>query len=397
MKLHSLKNAEIAGKKVLLRAGFDVEIADGTVTDTSRIDALVPTMKYILDQGASLIIMAHQGRPKGKRVESESQKPLVPVLERLLGRSVAFADSCTGPEASAAASSLKAGDVLLLENLRYDEREEKDDAAFAQELASLADVYVNDAFSNAHRKHASMVAVTEFLPSYAGLQLEQEVTALAGVRTDPMRPLVFIVSGAKMETKVPVIRSMLGHADHITVGGAIANTVLAANGHAGGSSLHEKEQMPEALSILEESKKEGNARIHLPSDVIVAEGPSATSGENVSVAGVPETRAIFDMGTQTVDEFSSLLKSAGMVVWNGPLGYYENPAFALATKAVAHVIADATKAGTLVSIVGGGDTLDFHTRNGLDLSAYTFVSTGGGAMLEFIAGETLPAVAALSE
>lgn len=397
MKLHSLTNAEIAGKRVLLRAGFDVEIADGTVTDTSRIDALVPTMKYILEQGAALVIMAHQGRPKGKRVESESQKPLVPVLEKLLGRTVAFADSCTGPAAAAAASSLNPGDVLLLENLRYDEREEKNDPAFAKELAALADVYVNDAFSNAHRKHASMVAVTEFLPSYAGLQLEQEVTALSGVRTDPMRPLVFIVSGAKMETKVPVIRSMLGHADHIIVGGAIANTFLAASGHAVGSSLHEKEQMPEALSILEESKKEGHASIHLPSDVIVADGPAATSGDNVPVTGVPETRAIFDMGTQAVAQFSDLLRSAGMVVWNGPLGYYENPAFAQATKAVAHAIAEATKAGTLVSIVGGGDTLDFHTRNGLDLSAYTFVSTGGGAMLEFIAGETLPAVAALSE
>ncbi len=397
MKLRSLKNADIVGKKVLLRAGFDVEIADGKVTDTSRIDALVPTMTFILDKGASLVIMAHQGRPKGKRVESESQKPLVPVLERLLGRAVAFADSCTGPDAMSAASALQPGQVLLLENLRYDEREEKNDIAFAKELASLADVYVNDAFSNAHRKHASMVAVTEFLPSYAGLQLEQEVTALSGVQTDPMRPLVFIVSGAKMETKVPVIRSMLGHADHIIVGGAIANTFLAAQGHGVGSSLHEKEQMPEASSILEESKKEGHAVIHLPSDVVVADVPAATSGDAVPVASVPADRAIFDMGPQTVVTFSDLLRNAGMVVWNGPLGYYENPVFGEATKAVAHAIAEATKAGTLVSIVGGGDTLDFHTRNGLDLSAYTFVSTGGGAMLEFIAGETLPAVAVLAE
>lgn len=397
MKLRSLKNADIAGKKVLLRAGFDVEIADGKVTDTSRIDALVPTMAFILDRGASLIIMAHQGRPKGKRVESESQKPLVPVLERLLGRSVAFSDSCTGPDTSAAAAALQPGQVLLLENLRYDEREEKNDSAFAKELASLADVYVNDAFSNAHRKHASMVAVTEFLPSYAGLQLEQEVTALSGVRTDPMRPLVFIVSGAKMETKVPVIRSMLGHADHIIVGGAIANTFLAAQGHGVGSSLHEKEQMPEASSILEESTKEGHANIHLPSDVVVADSPSAASGDTVPVTAVPADRAIFDMGPQTVVAFTDLLKNAGMVVWNGPLGYYENPAFGEATKAVAHAIAAATKDGTLVSIVGGGDTLDFHTRNALDLSAYTFVSTGGGAMLEFIAGETLPAVMVLAE
>jgi len=395
MMLRTLKNAEISGKKVLLRAGFDVEISDGVVTDTSRIDALVPTMKYILDGGAALIIIAHQGRPKGKRVPAESQKPLVPVLEKLLGRTVAFADSCTGPEAQSAASALKPGEVLLLENLRYDEREEKNDPAFAQELASLADVYVNDAFSNAHRAHASMVAVTQFLPSYAGLQLEQEVTALSGVQTDPRRPLVFIVSGAKMETKVPVIRSMLGHADHIIVGGAIANTFLAAQGRDVGASLHEKEQIPEATSILEESKKEGHAIIHLPTDVVVASAPGADGGETVPVTSVPASSAIFDMGSATVAAFSDLLRNARMVVWNGPLGYYENPAFAEATKSVAHVIAEQTKAGALVSIVGGGDTLDFHTRNGLPLSAYTFVSTGGGAMLEFIAGDTLPAVAAL--
>lgn len=395
MKLRTLKDAALGGKKVLLRAGFDVEIADGTVTDTSRIDALVPTMKYILDQGASLVIMAHQGRPKGQRVPSESQRPLLPVLEKLLGRPVAFAESCTGPETAAAAAALQPGHVLLLENLRYDAREEKNDAEFAKELASLADVYVNDAFSNAHRAHASMVAVTQFLPSYAGLQLEQEVMALSGVQTDPMRPLVFIVSGAKMETKVPVIRSMLGHADHIIVGGAIANTFLAAQGHPVGSSLHEKEQMPEASAILEESKKEGHARIHLPTDVIVAPAPASEAGENVAVSAIPADKAIFDMGAQTVAAFADLLKAAKMVVWNGPLGYYENPAFGKATLETARVIADATKSGSLVSIVGGGDTLDFHTRNGLDLSAYTFVSTGGGAMLEFIAGETLPAVAAL--
>lgn len=395
MALRTLKDAEIAGKKVLLRAGFDVEIADGVVTDTSRIDALLPTMRYILGNGASLIIMAHQGRPKGKRVPEESQKPLVPVLEKLLGRTVAFAESCTGPDTHAVATSLRPGEILLLENLRYDEREEKNDEGFAQELASLADVYVNDAFSNAHRAHASMVAITHFLPSYAGLQLEQEVGALSGVRTDPMRPLVFIVSGAKMETKVPVIRSMLGHADHIIVGGAIANTFLAAQGHDVGASLYEKAQIPEATSIAQEGGEDGRARIHLPTDVVVAAGPDATGGQNVPVTAVPSSSAIFDMGTATVAAYADLLKNARMVVWNGPLGYYENPAFSLATKEIAAIIGSLTKEGRLVSIIGGGDTLDFHTRNGLSLSDYTFVSTGGGAMLEFIAGDTLPAVAAL--
>jgi len=393
MPIRSLADADIGGKKVLLRAGFDVEIENGVVTDASRIVALVPTMKFILGKGASLIIMAHQGRPKGKRVEADSQRPVVPVLEKLLGCPVRFADSCTGDETRAAASQLKPGEVLLLENLRYDAREEKNDPAFAAELAALADVYVNDAFSNAHRAHASMVAVAALLPSYAGLQLEQEVTHLSQALHDPKRPLLFVVSGAKMETKVPVIRSMLGHADDILVGGAIANTFLAAKGFAVGSSLYEKERVAEAQEILAES--EGKARIHVPVDVTVAAAPDARSGTNAPVSSIPETQAVFDLGEETMKRYAELVKKCGMVVWNGPLGYYENPVFGAGTKAFAECLMERTKNGSLVSLVGGGDTIDFHVRNSLDLSAYSFVSTGGGAMLEFIAGTPLPAIEAL--
>lgn len=393
MPIRSLKDADIGGKKVLLRAGFDVEIENGVVTDASRIVALVPTMTYVLEHGAALVIMAHQGRPKGQRVEADSQRPLVPVLEKLLGRTVRFADSCVGDETRAAAASLQPGEVLLLENLRYDAREEKNDPTFAEELALLGDVYVNDAFSNAHREHASMTAITALLPSYAGLQLEQEVKFLSQALLEPKRPLLFVVSGAKMETKVPVIRTMLTHADDILVGGAIANTFLAAQGFGVGSSLYEKERVPEAKMILDAS--EGHARIHMPADVTVAPSPKAESGRNVPVASIPEGEAIFDMGTKTMQNYAELVKKCGMVVWNGPLGYYENPLFGAGTKAFAECLLEQTKKGELISIVGGGDTIDFHTRNGMDLSGYSFVSTGGGAMLEFIAGETLPAIDAL--
>lgn len=395
MSLRTLTGADIGGKKILLRAGFDVEIEHGTVTDASRIVALVPTMTYVLERGASLIIMAHQGRPKGQRVEADSQKPLLPVLEKLLGRPVRFAESCVGEETKAAAAALRPGEVLLLENLRYDAREEKNDPAFAAELASLADVYVNDAFSNAHREHASMVAVAGLLPSYAGLQLEQEVKFLSQALHEPKRPLLFVVSGAKMETKVPVIRTMLNHADDILVGGAIANTFLAAQGHGVGSSLHEKERIPEAQDILKAS--EGHATIHMPVDVTVAPSPKAESGTNVAVSAIPDNEAIFDMGTETMKRYADLVAQCGMVVWNGPLGYYENPAFGAATKAFAECLLERTKNAGLVSIVGGGDTIDFHTRNGMDLSGYSFVSTGGGAMLEFIAGARLPAIEALQD
>ena len=388
----TLSEADLSGKRVLLRAGFDLPMEDGVVTDISRVEALVPTMRYILDHGASLIILAHQGRPKGKPVPEFSQKPLVPVLEKLLGTTVHFADSCTGDATLALASSLKAGEVLLLENLRYDPREEANDPEFAKELAALGDVYVNDAFTNCHRAHASMVGLPALLPSFMGLQLEQEVTHLSKVVDNPSRPLVLIISGSKMETKVPVIEFFLSKGDDILLGGAIANTFIAAQGNHVGTSLFEAEYGEAARAML--AKTDG-ARIHVPTDAVVAtEASEQAESETVPTSAIPADRAMYDVGSDTVAAYLAAINAASSIVWNGPIGVYEVPQFAEASKAIAEGVARATARGA-ITIIGGGDTIDLHTRYHLPIDAYTFVSTGGGAMLEFVSGQTLPALAAL--
>lgn len=383
-----LEELDLRGKKVLLRAGFDVTIEDGVVTDASRIDAMKDTMLAILRDGA-LIIMAHQGRPKGKPVPEESQKPLVPVLEKLLGRSVAFAPSCTGPEAAAMAAGLRAGDVLLLENLRYDAREEANDPGFAKELAALGDCYVCDAFSNAHREHASMVGVPTLLPSAMGLQMWKEVENLSKVRD--AEGLCVIVSGAKLETKVPVIEAFLGRADAIVVGGAIANTFLAAAGKPIGASLSDPAEVPTAKRILDAAK----GSILLPVDTVVAPSPDKTEdARSCMVDDVTPSDAILDLGPASAARIADAVSKAKTVVWNGPLGYCEKAEFSSATVAVAHAIVAATADGAF-SVIGGGDTLEIHARYGLPLAPYSFVSTGGGAMLDFLAAGDLPALAAL--
>lgn len=391
----TLANADLAGKKVLLRAGFDVPIENDAVEDASRIEALVPTMRHILDAGASLIIMAHQGRPKGKADPEFTQKPIVEVLKKLLNTEVHFAESCTGPAATEAARVLKPGQVLLLENLRYDPREEKNGPAFAKELASLGEIYVNDAFTNCHRAHASMVGVPALLPSYMGLQLEQEVKNLSRVTEDPRRPVTLIVSGAKMETKVPVIEHFLSIGDDVLLGGAIANTFMAARGFDVGASLYEQEFVEKAQEIMLESEKDEGAKICVPRDAVVATEASEDAEKlDLPLEDIGGDMKILDIGKVTLERYVQIIQASGMIVWNGPLGLYEMNRFSHATKRIAEAVAEATKRGA-VTIVGGGDTIDFHTRYKYDLSAYSFVSTGGGAMLEFIGGTPLPALEAL--
>lgn len=392
----SLRDASLEGKRVFLRAGFDVGIENGVVTDTTRIDALVPTMQHILHQGAALIIAAHEGRPKGKADPAFSQRPLVPILEKVLGTTVRFANSPGGDVTVAAAKQLKPGEVLLLENLRYDPREESNDPAFAKELAACADVYVNDAFTNCHRSHASMVGVPALLPSYMGLQLEEEVTHLSKVTDRPARPLALIISGAKMETKVPIVENFLDKGDDILLGGAIANTFIAARGFDVGTSKCEPERFDTARDLLARSEKPGQANIRLPRDVVIASAPDATSDiADLPLEDIKEgDAAIFDIGKMTIQQFVDIIGKAKTVVWNGPLGLYENEHFAGGSKAIAAAVRDATTKGA-VTVIGGGDTIDFHTRYGIPMDGYTFVSTGGGAMLEFVSGKTLPALAAL--
>lgn len=399
MKYPLLKTSTLKGKKVLLRAGFDVEIEGGKVTNASRIEAMLPTMKFILKEGAALILMAHQGRPKGERVSEMSQKPLVPVLEKLLKVKVAFADSCRGPQTKKMADALKPGEVLLLENLRYEKAENSKDPkereTFARELASLADVYVNDAFTNCHRDHASMTGVPKLLPSYMGLQLAQEVKNLSKVTENPRRPFTLIVSGAKMETKVPVIEYFLNKGDDVLLGGCIANTFIAARGFDVGSSKYEEEQTEKAQEIMLLAEKEELADVHVPRDVVVAtEAVAKAQKLDLPLENVTGDMMILDIGTVTIERYRKMIAKSGTIIWNGPLGLYEINRFSHATKRIAEAVRDATAKGAL-SIVGGGDTIDFHIRYKYPMDGYTFVSTGGGAMLDFISGKELPALKAL--
>lgn len=391
----SLKDADLKDKRVLLRAGFDVPIEDGKVVDTSRIEAMVPTIKYLLEQGAAVIIMAHQGRPKGQRIPEMSQQPLVPILSEHLGVDVQFCEECTGSKAEEMTESIVPGEVLLLENLRYDVREKKNEPSMGEELGKLADVYVNDAFTNCHREHASMVAVTKHLPSYMGLQLEKEIEHLSQIVDDPKHPLVLVVSGAKMETKVPIIEHFLNKSDHVLLGGCIANTCIAAEGFDVGESKYEDEWVETAQNIMLEGDKDTNATVHVPTDVVVASEPTEDAQTlDLPLEDIEGDMKIFDIGRETLDHYVSVIENAGMIIWNGPLGFYELTPFSNGSKRLAEAIKSATEGGA-ISIIGGGDTIDVHKRYNLDLDVYSFVSTGGGAMMEFIAGKELPALKAL--
>jgi len=401
MKYPLLKEAKLKGKKILLRAGFDVPMEGGKVTDISRIEAVLPTMKAILRGGASLIIMAHQGRPKGERVPEMSQKPIVAVLEKLLKTTVQFSDQCRGPEARKMADALKPGEVLLLENLRYEKDENSkvpaEREAFAKELAALADIYVNDAFTNCHRDHASMTGVPRILPSYMGLQLAQEVAQLSKILDDPRRPLTLIVSGAKMETKVPVIEHFLDKGDDVLLGGCIANTFIAARGFEIGTSKYEEEQVEKAQEIMLLGEKEELADVHVPRDVVVAtEATDKAEKLDLPLENVTGGMMILDIGKGTIERYRKIIEKSGTIIWNGPLGMYELNRFSHASKRIAEAIRDATAKGA-VSILGGGDTIDFLQKYGYPVSAFTFVSTGGGAMLDFISGKDLPALKALAK
>jgi len=394
-RYRTLKDADVSGKRVLVRAGFDVAIENGKVMDTERIEAVMPTVRYLLEHGASVVLLSHQGRPKGKRDPAFSQKPLVPIIEKLLGQNIHWADACTGPEAVHATKALKPGDVLFLENLRYEAGEEKNDVGFAGELAVLGEIYVNDAFTNCHRDHASMSTLAQLLPSYAGLQLEKELSSLTQVFDHPRHPLVLIVSGAKMETKVPVINNFLEKGDAILVGGCIANTFIAARGFDVGTSKYEEQFVEMAQELMLEAEKEDKADIFVPRDAVLASSPDEKAQKiDLPVENVEGDMSIFDIGKVTVERYKKVIETAGMIIWNGPLGYYEVNRFSHATKRIAEAVAEATKKGA-ISIIGGGDTIDFHVRYGYPLDAYTFVSTGGGAMLEYISGKPLPALKAL--
>ena len=385
----SVKDIDVKGKKVLVRVDFNVPIKDGKIGDDTRIRAALPTINYLIDQGAALILCSHLGRPKDAPDPEFSLKPVAEYLGGLLNKKVAFAEDCIGPKAEAAAAELKPGDVLVLENTRFHKEEKKNDPEMARQLASLADVFVNDAFGSAHRAHASTEGVTKFLPSVAGFLLEKEIKYLDQAIEDPKRPFVAILGGAKVSDKIGVIKNLLTKADTVLIGGGMANTFFKAQGYPIGDSLVEDD----ALDTARELVKEGGSKLRLPVDMVIADKfANDAQTKIVDVGPVPDGWRILDVGPETVKNFSKVISEAGTVVWNGPMGVFEMSNFAKATFAVAKAVADSNA----ISIIGGGDSAAAIAQSGL-ADKISHISTGGGASLEMLEGIQLPGLAALMD
>jgi phosphoglycerate kinase len=364
------------------------------VTDSTRIDRSADTLKELAGKQARVIVMAHLGRPKGKRAPEFSLKPLVGPLSKALGRPVTFADECVGPVAKQAADALKDGAVLLLENLRFHDAEEANDSAFAKALASLADIYVNDAFSCAHRAHASTEGIARLLPAAAGRLMQAELDHLGAALGNPQRPVMAVVGGAKVSTKLELLGNLVGKVDLLVIGGGMANTFLFAEGKEIGKSLAEREMADTARDIVARAKAKG-CRIVLPSDAVTAaEFKAGAATQTVDVAKVPQDQMILDVGPKSAAEIGDLLKTCKTLVWNGPLGAFETQPFDKGTTAVARAAAALTKAKALLSVAGGGDTVAALAHAGV-VDDFSYVSTAGGAFLEWLEGKELPGVAAL--
>jgi phosphoglycerate kinase len=392
MNKQTVRDVDIAGKRILARVGFNVPLDEqsGQITDDSRIKATIPTIDYLVDHDAKLILCSHMGRPKGKIVPGLSLKPVAERLAHILRQPVAFAPDCIGPEVAAMVSGLKPGDIIVLENLRFHPEEEKNDTTFAQSLAGLGDIYVDDAFGTAHRSHASIVGVTKYLPSVAGLLLEKEINSLGKVLLDPVHPFGLLLGGAKVSDKVALIENILPRVDSIIIGGGMAATFLKAKGYEVGQSLLDG-NIATASSLIEKAEKNG-VKLFLPEDVVIAEIGNDSKFETVSTKHIPVDRRIVDIGALTISQFTRTLEHCKTVFWNGPMGVYEVPQFAEGTRAMARIISSVNA----TTIIGGGSTAEIVTAMNLN-GRMTFVSTGGGAALKFLSGETLPGVEGLLE
>jgi phosphoglycerate kinase len=394
MTWKTLDDMTLAGQRVLTRVDLNVPMEGGRVTDATRIDRIVPTVRTIADAGGKAVLLAHYGRPKGRVVSSMSLRAVLPALAAALGRTVAFADDCVGDAARVAVDAMAPSDVLLLENTRFHPGEEANDPAFAGALASLGDIYCNDAFSAAHRAHASTEGLAHLLPACAGRLMAGELSALERALGHPDRPLVAVVGGAKVSTKLDLLRNLVDRVDGLVIGGGMANTFLVAQGHEIGRSLAERDMAGTALEILAAARAAG-CDVVLPTDVVVAaELAEGAATQVVAADACRADRMILDAGPETVARIGAMFDEARTLVWNGPLGAFEVAPFDAATIAAARHAADRTRAGRLVSVAGGGDTVAALNRAGA-AEGFTYVSTAGGAFLEWMEGKTLPGVAAL--
>jgi phosphoglycerate kinase len=390
MNKKTVRDVNLRGKRVLMRVDFNVPMADGAVTDDKRIKAALPTIQYVLEQGASLILMSHLGRPKGTGFDPEfTLRPAAEALGKLLGKPVAMAPDCIGPEVEKMAAALQPGDVLMLENTRFHKGEEKNDLELAKKMAALGDVYVNDAFGSAHRAHSSTEGVARFLPAVSGFLMEQELEYLGRATDNPAHPYVAILGGAKISDKIAVVENLLAKCDTLIIGGGMANTFLAAQGCNMQDSLVEAGSIETARAILAKA----GGKLLLPLDAVIADKFDAEANTQVvDVDKIPAGWRMLDIGPQSIAAFGAVLRAARLVVWNGPMGVFEMPKFAEGTFAIAKLLAESGA----TTVIGGGDSASAVKKAGV-AKKMTHVSTGGGASLEFLEGKALPGVAALND
>ena len=392
MAKKTILDLDVQGKKVLMRVDFNVPMQDGVITDDKRIRAALPSIQHLIKEGGKVILMSHFGRPKGKVVAELRLDPIAKRLGELLGQPVQKVDDCIGPDVAKVADALEPGEVLVLENVRFYAEETDNDPEFAKNLASIADLYVNDAFGTAHRAHASTEGVAQYLPAVSGFLMEKELEFLGGAVENPKRPFVAILGGAKVQDKIAVIESLLSKVDYLIIGGGMAYTFLKAQGYEIGNSLLDADRLDFCREIIEKAKS-ANVELALPEDIIVAKEFAADAENKVVVATeIPADWEGLDIGPKTTENFSQIVKQAGTVVWNGPMGVFEFEAFAAGTKGVAEAMANSSA----ITIIGGGDSAAAVEQMGL-ADKMTHVSTGGGASLEFLEGKTLPGVAALND
>jgi phosphoglycerate kinase len=391
MTIRSYRDADVAGKRVLVRVDFNVPLAGGEIRDDTRIRAALPTISDLIDRGAAVVLISHLGRPKGERNPKYSLAPVAERLQSLLGRTVAFVPDIVGASAQEAANSLEPGNLLLLENLRFEMGEEQNDPALAKRLASLADVFVNDAFGAAHRAHASTEGVARLIPSFAGALMLAEIEALQRIVESPREGFVAIIGGAKVSDKITVLEHLVPKVETLLIGGGMANTFLLEQRIEIGKSLAEPESVGEARRVLELASTSGT-RVRLPVDAVVALDINSTEPETVSVSEVTPAQSIFDIGPATIADFSNRIGEAATIFWNGPMGVFERPAFATGTTEIARVVADSGA----YSVIGGGDSVAAVEAAGV-ADKISHISTGGGASLEFVEGRKLPGIEVLMD